>query len=567
MSHEEWKKTALPRGVVGGLDPDGPRAPGIPQTMEEARELVRSIVPVTAEPDEDEDSPEREASRVFWEGELERKRKLEEAQESRKQAELEQRADSAYFRVWLREMQEGLNPEESEDQTGRNALELILQRVEKVNGKEALTMVDKITMSPEEARKQGAPDLEGLTFEAAKASGWFGTYRWAIRGWLKGERIFDTSLRIRTVEPPGYAPPATKTEAPTPKPEKAPMEQITETLTMMKAIREALGGAPGDGGATGSAQAAAALARLEADREHRQELRGLEDRHRQELEREKQAAFERGKAEGKRDSDSEYQRRIWELEREVERAQDAAEAAGPVPDMVDKVIGAIGGPGAVQGIVSGLLSAMAKPKAEPRRPIAQPRPAPVAPRPVQVIQAQPAQPLAVTQAAPVAVNPAPTMPEPAEAERLEAVELLEDAAEEIQADHVSSEDQRALAELMRAHAAAGRGAGPFGEWWAQMNAGTFADGEGGHLSWLELAEKITEEEEPMDPKTLLLTRLEEGATAAAILEEMRQTIDPAEVEKWRGMVKFIPDAAVFGFLGIEERHHATAAEVLAGIKG
>ena len=80
---------------------------------------------------------------------------------------------------------------------------------------------------------------------------------------------------------------------------------------------------------------------------------------------------------------------------------------------------------------------------------------------------------------------------------------------------------------------------------------------------MEAAEAL--EESPMDIeglKTLLRQRLDEGASAEAILAELRELVPAETLEQWKGLLRFLPASTAAGFLGVPEQHGETLKALL-----
>ena len=531
----------------------GPLAPGVGELDEaSAREAVAARMAEAEGAAEDMAdlaealAPQLEASR--------KDRKVQEA------AELE-RAKDAPFLAYLRELSE-LAGQQSEPGEGRSELELILCTVEKVNGSERMTICHKERRSPDEALAEGMPDLEGIAMDYARESGRFGAYAWKLRGWLKGEPVKQTTIRLHLAQPPGYVAPKPPVE-PLPEPRRDPTDELSKTIALMGTLRQALGGNT-EGGSAQSVALGNALAKLEASEQFRRELREIEDRHKRELKETEKEAYERGKADGIRDAKAESERRIWELERDLERAE---EATAPAPDMIDKVVNAIGGPEALQGIVGAVLQAANRPKVAPRhvpRPVAPKVSTPPAPVPPPV-QANP------TPEAPkvVPLTPAPDLEEPTPEDVAEAVALLEDGAAALrESPEATRPDVGDLITVLEDFATQGRtvSGSQVARWWGALHTPTIPHESGKRINWLELCEILApEEEEPMDIeglKRLLVQRLEEGIPAEAILEEVKAVVPEDTREDWRRLMKWMPMEAVTGFLRVPEHLESRAREVL-----
>lgn len=491
---------------------------------------------------------------------IEANRKVRETAEALEQ----ERAKDAPFLTYLRELSELAGLEDPGE--GRSELEMTLCTVEKVNGGERVTICHKERRSPEEALAEGMPDFEGIAMQYARDTGRFGAYAWKLRGWLKGEPVKQTTIRLHIAPPPGYQAPKPPIE---PEPRKDPMDELTKTIALMGTLRQAVGG----GSEGGSAQAAAAMAKLEAAESHRRELREIEDRHKKELKDTEREAFERGKAEGIRDAKAETERKIWELERDLERVEDAT---APAPDMIDKVVNAIGGPQALQGIVGAVLQAANKPKPGPRPPArlvqrpAQTRPATLVPPPAVV---NPAQEAAPEPANGQTLMPLPEREEPTPEEVAEAVELLEDGAAAIrESPDAQRPDMGDLLAVLDNFAQQGRTVrgSEVAQWWAALHTPTIPHESGKRITWLELCEILApEEEEPMDLeglKSLLVQRLEEGRSVEAILAEFQEVVPEETRAEWRGLLVWMPMDVATAFLKVPPHLKARAAEVLGSFK-
>ena len=544
---KEW---AFPRGEESLLS--GPVAPGVGELDESAVRRDFDLRMAEAEAAGEDMAALAEA--------MEPQREAQRRDRETAAAAEEDRIKDAPFRVYLRELTELWTSGEGDTTPGRSELELILCRIEKVRGQERSVICHKESRSPEEAMNEGVPDLEGIAMDYAREVGVFGSYAWKLRGWLKGEPVKQTTIRLNLAQPPGYVAPKPQVE-PVPEPKRDPMDELSKTIALMGTLRQALGG-NSEGGSAQSVALGNALAKLEASEQFRRELREIEDRHKRELKEIEKEAYERGKADGIRDAKAESERRIWELERDLERAEDAT---APAPDMIDKVVNAIGGPQALQGIVGAVLQAANRPKVTPK---AGPRPvAPKAPLIPPTAQLNPApEPVNVQP-----LHPAPELEEPTPAEVADAQALLEDGAAALrESPEAARPDVGDLITVLEDFAAQGRTvSGPqVARWWAALHTPTIPHESGKRINWLELCEILApEEEESMDIeglKRLLVQRLEEGIPASAILEEVKAVVPEGTREDWRRLMRWMPMEAVTGFLKVPEHLEGQAQEVLKG---
>lgn len=495
--------------------------------------------------------------------ERERERQEREREESAQRAA--QREKEAPFRAWLRELSEILATHPGEEVEGRTEIEFSLYRIEKTGGTDGYNMLQKITRTPREAMAEGMPDLEGLTLKTARESGLFGAFMWKIRAWIDGELVKQTTARISIAEQPGFAKPERKN----------PMEELNQALSLVKTVREAFGdGRESRGGDT---QSATLLGRLEAMETYRRELREVEERAEKKLRDETKEAFERGKREGEREARAEMERKIWSLERELELER---LGTGAAPDMVEKVVGLLGGPDSVKGLVGGLVAAASRPNAREVRPapparFPQPRPLP---RP-----GSPAGPQLMTAPVPA---PAPSMAhmaaikaeEPTPERLAESLALLGEAAAVLESSSQSGrEDIQALAQgfqRLRLEGATASGPG-VAVYWAKANQAVFPVENGQALTWLELAERLLDEDETEDGedemdtdemKELLLQRLKEGKSTDEILAELQAVVPEPTRNAWKGLLCWMPTAGALGFLGIPAPLHDRGAAVLEAFK-
>lgn len=164
-------------------------------------------------------------------------------------------------------------------------------------------------------------------------------------------------------------------------------------------------------------------------------------------------------------------------------------------------------------------------------------------------------------------------------ERLaESLALLGEAAAILESSSQSGrEDIQALAKGFRQLRSEGAlASGPaVAAWWAKANQAVFPVENGQALNWLELAERLLDEDETEDGedemdtdemKELLLQRLKEGKTTAEILAELQTVVPEATRNAWKGLLCWMPTAGALGFLGIPAPLHDRGAAVLEAFK-
>lgn len=536
MDVKAWAYPAgsLPIAGEGLLDPSGPIALG-------AGELGETPEWSESWRDEAEEAAEAmSATAAALQPQIDRENEAK----REAQARAETKAQDAPYRAYLRELAEimsasMLSPEE--ESQGRTEVEFMLYKVDRIDGKDRMTLCHKERRNPEEAMDEGMPDLEGLALVYAQEKGVFGKYAWRVRAWNRGECIKQNHFSLNLAEPPGYVAPEKPAER------KDPMDEVKNALTLVRTFREALGSGGNEG------QSAGLLAKIEAMEVHRREIRDLEDRHERKLKEAIQDAYERGKTDGEKDASLRLERQIWELERDLERAENANPNAKT--DVIDKIVGLVGGPSAVAGLIGAVANAAAAPKAPNARetrtppPYQGPRPAL---RPVATVQ--PLQ---------------PSLALPSYPQVTEALEALGQAMEVLRASPESNEQIDALLKGFDQQIQEGiQAQGPaLAQWWANINHPLFPTEDGSKKTWLDLARQLeaTEEDKPMnieDLKILLVQRLEEGKAPSEILEELNETV-PAELrEEWKGYLKWVPAFGALGFLGIPEEHAERGTELL-----
>ena len=431
---------------------------------------------------------------------------------------------------------------------GRTELIMRLYFEDKSQGQKRLVFCKEHTLSAVDAQAEGDLGLERRTLDYAEAADLFGSYEWKLKGWVQGRQAYDLTKRVNVMPAPGYVPPEkpvspTRTEEP--KAPVNPLDQLSGLFGVAKQMREAMGiGAQESSGKMDAVQvamiqqAAASAARWEESEKHRRELDDLRERHRTALEDAERKGMERGKAEAERDLRHEYERKIWDLEHQ---AKPEAE-----PSLVSEVVGALGGPDGVSSLVGAVLANLNAPKPQPPRPPMPP------PRPVAVNPAQ--------QPVPFIPKPTATPHEPTRAQHIEALDklgytmsLLEEKAEETPGDAAVLE----LIQKLGNYRASGMAEGSLAAWWSEWpQAGNICDAL---IQGLEAQDEPEPEttpdptpEEPMDAKALFVQRLNEGATDDAILEELRATATPEELEQLKTVARNLPLAMMAGLLGASQ---------------
>lgn len=529
------KKWAFPNGQEGLLS--GPIALGPGEVDPDA--VRRNFEARMQEADEAGETMEALAEA------LEPQRERARQDQARASQAEEERAKDAPFKVLMRELNEMFAVHDDELGEGRSELEMTLYKIDKVNGAEKTSVCHKERRSPEEAVQQGVPDLEGIAMEYAKETGQFGAYAWKIRGWLKGETVKQTTMRLHIAPPMGYVPPKPQAE---PEPKKDPMDEMGRTFAMIRTMRESLGIGGESTGSKAGELAASAMARLEADREHRKEIYDMTERHRRELEDIRKAEYERGFKDGERDTTHKLERKIWELE------HDNTPETGAT--WVQDLTGALGGPQAVQSLVGGIVGALQS----------RPKTAPPQPRPLRPMPPRMPQPIAP----PVQVNPTPSTIEPTRAQVHEALTQLAEARELLEGameDAAFATEYGELLPAIQRMEAEGLQDGPLAEWWSRYEP--TIQQISALIEALSDREEEDPAEEPMDAealKALLLQRLEEGRSAAEIMDEFRATVPDATRKEWAGMLKWAPMEIALAFLGIPEHLKTRAAEVVQAFK-
>lgn len=548
---EKTRDFVFPGGE--GLMGAGPVAPG---PGEYSREWARKAIAGRLGQDAEEAGEAMGELAEALKPQIEREAQDRAARTQREEA----KGQEASFRVLIQELCEawGGSGDTDGEQEGRSGLEVTLCRLEKSNGQETSSLVQKWTYSPEEL-KTTTPDLETMAMDYAAETGRFGPYAFKIKAWQRGELVKATTLRIRVDQPAGYRPPAVEAPKPEPVTMPDPIQNLRETLGLAAMFKDALGlGGQAKGADAATLEAirssAAFQARYEAGEQHRRELRDVEDRHRQELESAKKSEYERGKQDGERDTRHEMERRIWDLE------NTGTESGG----IVSEIVAAVGGPETLGGLMkagAAWMNSQARKPAAPARPMIRPmvtaRPNPVAPN---------IHPLRTGQG------------EPTRAEWLETIQTLEDAIEETRAQPDSQETRAIFAQLGNLHTQ-GMAEGPLAEWWAAIQTPAIPS-EAGNLSWLELARRIAQVGQPEDQpeageedmptiedlKATLLDHLNAGTPTTDILAELAASIPADTLSEWRGMLRFVPTGGAMAFLGIPDHLKERGAEVLEAFK-
>jgi len=433
-----------------------------------------------------------------------------------------------------------------EDLAGRDAsavanteetrLVLKLYRQEENGGpKPTSTYQTSASFSAVEALSMGDPDFEGRAQAWAEKTGRFGRYQWRILGWAGGEQTLDTTYNVQVEPPPGYEAPRGPVEA-EPEATRDPLASLREGLGIIAMVKETIGGNAAAGKVdTESIRASArAEALLEADREHRKEVRALEDRYEARIEKAAAEAHARGMVEGRRAAEDEYRPQLWELERRAE--------GGHEPTILEEAARLVGGPEVVQSLVKAVITSME------RQPVV-----PLPARPVVPLQRmnpapQPAPP------APAPAPAAPPLPEPSRKDWRAALDDTEAVLDLLDEHGEDTPDVQKLREVLEAFRDQGEADGPLGPWWHAWNAG-IGQGVRDMLAAAEDQEE-PEGDEAMDLeafKALLGRRLDEGANDAAILAELEGSTTPKQRAQWRGLLKWMPDDAAAAMLG-EPRH-------------
>lgn len=440
------------------------------------------------------------------------------------------------FQGFLLDLAEALE-EGADTGEGRTELELSLHYLDRATGQERASLCHKLKLSSEECLRRGLPDLEALALDYAMAKGPWGSYRWNIRGWVKGEQSFSTSQRINLMEPPGWKPRDEPKAEPTAPAAPDPMAQLTQTLGLARTMREALGLGGGSGADGAAVMAADMKARFEMSEAHRKEIDRLREDHRKEIDR-------------LRDKVTELERQLQEKDFEL-RSQPASEDAGPL----DKFLGKLE-PGTVNGLLGAFAAKMMQEGAKPK-----PAPAKVPARTREELKPRPAANVQPLQ------RPA-AHPEPKRAEAVAAVHLLAEASE-VEGDGTEQDD--AIRTHLQRLAEAGMAEGPLGAWWATITSPADPAQAGGP-SWLDYAAhrlEASEEEgegeatdtqhepegEPMDFEALkaqLIARIEEGATDDAILTELAATLSPEHLRSLRDLVGNVPAMLLGAALGVPQ---------------
>lgn len=422
-----------------------------------------------------------------------------------------------------------------------------LFRLEDVGGvKPQAVYQTAVSFGASEALAMGDPDLEGRAQVWAEKAGRFGRYQWRLLGWAAGEQTLDTTFNVTTEPPPGYQPPAAPpVEIPT-TPPKDPMENLKESLGLIGMMKDALGLGQASGGKIDAPllETTRAAARneafMESDREHRAEVRKLEDRWEQKLEAAKTEAYNRGVQDGKRTAEDEYRPKLWDLERQLGNQRE--------PTIIEEAVRMVGGPEIVQALARTFIATAGRPAAPAGPPT----------RPVVPLQPRPA---AASQPPPAAVAQAP-LPEPTRAEWRQALEGTEEALEIIAEHGDESPETAQLRAVLEAFRKQGEEDGPLGHWW-QAWTQFIRQAVQDVLGSVEPEE--TEAMDLMGLKALLSQRLAEGATDQAILEELGHITTPEARAEWRRTLAFLPEAVVLGMIeGDPERIKGLLAAFAAG---
>lgn len=401
-----------------------------------------------------------------------------------------------------------------------------------------------VSFSAAEALGLGDPDFEGRAQTWAEKAGRFGRYQWRILGWAAGEQTLDTTYNLNTEAPAGYEPP--RTPAPEIQVEpKDPMAHLKDSLGLIGMVKEALGLGQASAGRVDPAviestrTAARNEAFIESDREHRAEIRKLEDRWDQKVEAARTEAYNRGMQDGKRATEDEFRPRLWDLERQLGNERE--------PSMIEEAVRMAGGPDVVQALVRTFITTANRPQAPAARP---------------VLQLQPRQPTAPQVPPPSPTQAQAALPEPTRAEWRQALEDTEEALGVLAEHDDGTAETAQLRAVLDAFRDQGEAEGPLGHWWqawTQFIARAVQDvlraGEPGEEKTMDL----------MGMKELLGQRLAEGATDQAILEELGNLTTPELRAEWRRNLAFLPDGVVVGMIGGEpERTKGLLAAFMAG---
>ncbi|HEU4951142.1 MAG TPA: hypothetical protein VFT46_04280 [Holophagaceae bacterium] len=457
------------------------------------------------------------------------------------------------FKSFLRSLEDLTTADErAATNTEETRLVLRLYRLEEKGGPKPTSVYQTaVTLTARDALAMVDPDLEGRAQAWSEETGRFGVFQWRLLGWAAGEQTLDTTYNVTTQAPPGYIPPkAPQAEAAG---ERAPdpMAQLREGLGLVSMVKEVLGGGKADASIIEATRAAArADALREADRDHREELRKLEDRWEARLEEAERKAHERGLAEGRREKEDELRPRLWELERRAERDQP--------PSILQEAIQAVGGPEVVQAIAKMALSNMGNPKppAPPHRPAQAPAPMPLPPP------------------SPAASAP-PSPQEPSRKEWREALEDTEAALDILEEHDDGSQEVAQTRSVLQAFVQQGEQEINLATWWKAWGGGI------GEAVRDILARFQEPDEEPhpapqgpqgetMDMnglKELLDRRLEEGAADDVILAELDQLTTPGTRAEWRRLLGWIPREVAAGMIAGESHRERVKGLLEAFLAG
>ncbi|HEX9082944.1 MAG TPA: hypothetical protein VF768_11740 [Holophagaceae bacterium] len=391
------------------------------------------------------------------------------------------------------------------------------------------TFQTQVTFSAAEALAMGDPDFEGRALAWAVKSGRFGKFQWRIMGWAAGEQTLDTTKSVKVEPPPGYEAPRAQ-EIAQAEPPRDPMANLKESLSVVALVKDALGGGAGKVDVEGIRAAARAEAFREADKDHREELRKLEDRWEARLEAAKNEAYTRGKADGRRETEDEWRPKLWDLERRTQADRE--------PSILEEATKMLGGPEAVQGLVKAVISGMNRPAPMPQRVVQVQAPPHAAPGPVSV--------------APPPAPAVPVLPEPSRVEWRGAMEQTEEALD-VLAENGSGAKSEELKRHFEAFIRMGEGGGTLGPWW-QVWQTQIGPAVGEILAAME-PEPEGEEMDLEGFKAMLAQWLDEGAEDGAILAELDARTTVEQREKWRGFLRWMPVDVAAGMLG-EDRHRA-----------